>query len=253
MYDFKDRVVVVTGAAQGIGREVALGFAESGADVACIDLLPDKTESIAEEIRSLGRRALALPTDVTVEDQMQQSVNAIVNKLGAPDAAFNAAGISGGGTSSEDFDIDSFRRNVDVNLTGIMISCKHIGAAMLERGAGSICNVASMSGVIVNRGLVQPDYNSAKAGVAHLTKCLAVEWAERGVRVNSLSPGYVETPLTVTHSSWPELKEQFLSEVPMRRIAKPQDMVGPALFIASEASGYMTGHDLVVDGGFTCW
>ena len=141
---------------------------------------------------------------------------------------------------------------IDVDLTGAFLSCQAEARAMLPRERGAIINIASMSGVIVNRGLLQAHYNSAKAGVIHLTKSLAMEWAERGIRVNAISPGYTLTPM----NRRPEVAEQlvaFAADTPVQRIAAVDEMVGPAVFLASQASSFVTGTNLLVDGGFCCW
>jgi NAD(P)-dependent dehydrogenase (short-subunit alcohol dehydrogenase family) len=141
---------------------------------------------------------------------------------------------------------------IDINLTGAFLSCQAEARAMLEHGRGSIINIASMSGVIVNRGLKQVQYNTSKAGVIHMSRSLAMEWVDRGIRVNSISPGYTATPMNTR----PEMVHQtklFEEQTPMARMASVDEMVGPAIFLASQASSYCTGLDLLVDGGFCCW
>lgn len=141
---------------------------------------------------------------------------------------------------------------LDINLTGIFLSCQAQAAVMLPRGKGAIVNIASMSGSIVNRGLLQAHYNASKAGVIHLSKSLAMEWANKGLRVNCISPGYTATPM----NSRPEVAEQvkiFEQTTPMGRMASVEEMVGPAVFLVSQASSFCTGVDLLVDGGFVCW
>jgi NAD(P)-dependent dehydrogenase (short-subunit alcohol dehydrogenase family) len=149
-------------------------------------------------------------------------------------------------------DLDQWRRVLDVNVTGLFLSCQAQSRAMLGHGQGSIVNIASMSGSIVNRGLLQAHYNASKAAVIHLSKSLAMEWASRGVRVNSISPGYTATPM----NSRPEVAEQvkqFEADTPLGRMATVDELVGPAVFLLSDAASFCTGVDLLVDGGFTCW
>ena len=149
-------------------------------------------------------------------------------------------------------ELDQWQTMMDINLTGLFLSCQAEARAMLARGKGSIVNIASMSGVIVNRGLKQVHYNTSKAGVIHLTKSLAMEWVDRGIRVNAISPGYTATPMNTR----PEMVHQtklFEEQTPMGRMASVDEMVGPAIFLASDASSYCTGIDLLVDGGFCCW
>ncbi|HXW81145.1 MAG TPA: SDR family oxidoreductase, partial [Acidimicrobiales bacterium] len=165
--------------------------------------------------------------------------------------AVNAAGV-GHNAPAEDLTVDDWQRVIDVDLTGVFRSCRAEGQVMLARQRGSIINIASISGTIVNRGICQAHYNSAKAGVIQLTKSLAMEWAARGVRVNSISPGYTLTAMTQRPEAQERL-DQFVSDTPLGRMAVPRDMVGPAVFLASSASSYCTGLDLIVDGGAVCW
>lgn len=170
---------------------------------------------------------------------------------GALAVAVNCAGIAHA-APAEELPLAQWQRVIDINLTGVFLSCQAEARAMLPQRRGSIINIASMSGVIVNRGLTQAHYNSSKAGVIHLTKSLAMEWSDRGVRVNSISPGYTLTPM----NKRPEVAEQlkaFAADTPLGRIAGVEDMVGPAVFLASTASTFCTGVDLLVDGGFVCW
>ena len=148
--------------------------------------------------------------------------------------------------------LDQWQNMIDINLTGIFLSCQAEARVMLTRKRGAIVNIASMSGSIVNRGLLQAHYNTSKAGVIHLSKSLAMEWVERGIRVNVISPGYTLTPMNLR----PEVAEQrkiFERETPMGRMATVEEMVGPAIFLLSSAASFVTGVDLLVDGGFECW
>lgn len=147
---------------------------------------------------------------------------------------------------------EQWQRVIDINLTGVWNSCKAEAELMVENGGGSIINIASMSGIIVNRGLEQAHYNSSKAGVIHLSKSLAMEWVSKGIRVNSISPGYTATPMN-TRPEMVHQTREFESQTPIQRMAKVEEMAGPALFLASDAASFCTGVDLVVDGGFVCW
>ena len=165
--------------------------------------------------------------------------------------AVNNAGI-GGAAAADSMPLDTWQHVYDVNVTGVFLSCQAEARVMLPRGNGSIINIASMSGSIVNRDLQQAHYNSSKAAVIHMSKSLAMEWAGRGLRVNVVSPGYTLTPM----NKRPEVIEQvkiFERDTPMGRMAAPEEMVGPTVFLASRASSFVTGVDLIVDGGFVCW
>lgn len=246
------QMAFVTGAGSGIGQGIAIGLARAGADVACIDLATStgQDETVAQ-IEAMGRRALRLTGDVTDATALRAALEQVVAQFGGLDVAVNCAGIAHA-TPAEDLSLERWQRVIDVNLTGVFLSCQAEARVMLPRGRGSIINIASMSGVIVNRGLNQAHYNSSKAGVIHLTKSLAMEWSDRGLRVNSISPGYTLTPM----NKRPEVAEQlkaFAADTPMGRVASVDDMVGPAIFLASAASAFCTGTDLIVDGGFVCW
>jgi NAD(P)-dependent dehydrogenase (short-subunit alcohol dehydrogenase family) len=244
-------VAFVTGAGSGIGQRLAVAFAEAGADVACFDRDHAAARQTAGEIGATGRQAAAFSGDVTDAAAVSAAVAETVDALGPPSIGCNCAGIAGA-TAAEEMDPTDFRRVVDVNLTGVFLSCQAEAKVMLANGGGSIINVASMSGTIVNRGLLQAHYNSSKAAVIHLSKSLAMEWARGGIRVNALSPGYTMTPM----NSRPEVADRLVAyaeDTPLHRIAEVDDMAGPAVFLASGASRFCTGLDLIVDGGYVCW
>lgn len=246
-----DQTALVTGAASGIGRQVAIGLAEAGAHVACVDLPGPGLDDVVGEIHNLDRRGLALPADVTDPAGLSGAVQQTESKLGSLTLAVNSAGIANA-APAEQMDVAQWQQVLNVNLTGVFLSCQAEARAMLSRGRGAIVNIASMSGSIVNRGLLQAHYNSSKAAVVHLTKSLAMEWASRGVRVNAISPGYTATPM----NRRPEVADQvqrFVADTPLGRMASVEELVGPTVFLLSEAASFCTGVDLLVDGGFSCW
>ena len=251
--DFRldDRAALVTGAASGIGRRIAVGLAEAGASVACLDLPSPALEAVAAEIRQLGRLALALPGDVTRPDDLAHAVDHIQEVFGPLTLAVNSAGIADA-APAEEMGLAQWQRVIDINVTGVFLSCQAEARAMLSHGRGSIVNIASMSGSIVNRGLLQAHYNASKAAVAHLTKSLAMEWAGRGVRVNAVSPGYTATPMNRRPEVADQVK-QFEADTPLGRMASVDELLGPVVFLLSDAASFCTGVDLLVDGGFTCW
>ena len=188
---------------------------------------------------------------MTEPDSLAEAVRRTEAELGPLSLAVNSAGIANA-APAEEMSLAQWQRVVDVDLTGVFLSCQAEGRAMLRHGGGAIVNIASMSGSIVNRGLLQAHYNAAKAGVVHLTKSLAMEWADRRIRVNAISPGYTATPMNTR----PEVAEQvqiFEAETPLGRMATVDEIVGPAVFLLSDAASFCTGVDLLVDGGFTCW
>lgn len=252
LFDLGGRVAIVTGAGSGIGQRIALGLAQCGADVACLDRRTDGgLAETAAMIEGAGRRALTLAADVTDAAALADAVAETEGKLGALGIAVNAAGIANANPAEEMVE-DQYQTLMDINLKGVFLSCQAEARAMLAHGKGSIINIASMSGVIVNRGLSQAHYNASKAGVIHMSKSLAMEWVGRGIRVNSISPGYTATPMNTRPEMVHQTKE-FEAQTPMGRMASVNEMVGPAVFLASDAASFCTGVDLLVDGGFCCW
>jgi NAD(P)-dependent dehydrogenase (short-subunit alcohol dehydrogenase family) len=246
-----DQVALVTGASSGIGRAIAVGLAESGADVGCVDLPGSDLDGTVAAIDAAGRRAVAAPADVTDAASVGAAVEAVEAGLGPLRLAVNSAGIANA-APAEEMPLEQFQKVLDVNVTGVFLSAQAEGRVLLRNGGGAIVNIASMSGTIVNRGLLQAHYNASKAAVIHMSKSLAMEWAARGIRVNSISPGYTATPMNLR----PEVAEQvkqFEADTPLGRMAQPDELVGPAVFLLSDAASFCTGIDLVVDGGFVCW
>ncbi len=243
------RTALVTGGGQGIGQALAHALAEAGADVAVLDLNASTARAVADEIAALGRRSLALTGDVTSRQDVDRAVSAILAAWGRLDIGVNNAGI-GSWADAESMPEETWDRVIAVNLKGVFLCAQAEGRAMLRQGYGKIVNTASMSASIVNRPQNQVGYNASKAGVVHLTRSLAAEWASRGVRVNCISPGYTRTALVgqVAH-----LVPGWLKDIPMGRMAEVTDLQGAVVFLSSEASDYVTGHDLVIDGGFTLW
>lgn len=252
LFSLSGRVAFVTGAGSGIGQRIAVGLAEAGADVGCFDIEASAgLHDTVARIEALGRRAAALRGDVTDETTIGRAVASVQETLGPLTMAVNCAGIANA-APAEEMPRAQWQRMFDVNVTGLFLSCQAEARAMLANGEGSIVNIASMSGVIVNRGLMQAHYNASKAAVIHLSKSLAMEWVERGVRVNSISPGYTATPMNTR----PEMVHQtrlFEEQTPMGRMAGVDELVGPAIFLSSKAASFCTGIDLLVDGGFCCW
>jgi NAD(P)-dependent dehydrogenase (short-subunit alcohol dehydrogenase family) len=239
-FDLTGRVAFVTGAGRGIGREIARTLAEAGADVVA-----------AEDVRQRGRRSLALTVDVADSGQVDAAVERALGEFGRIDILVNSAGVARHGASEESSDHE-WRRIVEVNLDGTYFCCRAVGRHMLERGSGAIVNIASMSGSIVNVPQPQAAYNASKAGVIQLTRSLASEWASRGVRVNSVSPGYIATAMTeLGLKPHPDWRETWLAMTPLGRMGRPVDVAYAVWYLASDAAAFATGTDLIVDGGYT--
>lgn len=248
LFGLKGKVAIVTGGGRGIGQTVAYGLAKAGAEVAI--LCRSGADETVNMIKEAGGEAYWVKTDVTKEEEVDAALSVILERSDSIDIVFNNAGICMHQTSLETT-IEEFREVIDVNLTGQFILARAAGKIMMEhRILGSIINMASMSGTIVNIPQMQCSYNSSKAAVIHMTKSLAVEWAQKKIRVNCISPGYVATPMSIDTAQ--ELKDAWTELIPMNRFAKPEELMTAILYLASDASSYTTGSDVVIDGAYTC-
>lgn len=240
--DLEGGFVVVTGGGRGIGLATVRRFIGQGARVVVLDL--EGGENADAEF---------IEVDVTDAAAVASAADELTARLGAPDVVLNAAGIVRS-ASAEDMSAEDWMRVIDVNLSGTFHVCQAFGRHMLAAGRGTIVNIASMSGSVSNFPQKQVSYNASKAGVVHLTKTLAGEWADRGVRVNSVSPGYIATDLTAALlDREPELGEVWRQRTPNGRLGTPDEVASIILFLSSEASSLMTGSDVIADGGYTVW
>lgn len=249
------RVALVTGAGQGIGRGFAHALGEAGAKVAIVDLARETAERVVAELTAKGLEAMAYAADVTDVAQVNAMVDAVVAQWGRLDVGVNNAGM-GQWVNAEEASEADWDRMLDLNLKAVFFCAQAEAKVMLAQGYGKIINTASMSGSIVNWPQNQTTYNISKAGVIHLTRSLAAEWASRGVRVNCISPGYAQTALVEKLLATPigrEMAPHWLARTPMDRMAQVTDLQGVVVYLASEASDYMTGADVVIDGGYSAW
>ncbi|WP_206475641.1 SDR family oxidoreductase [Microbacterium sp. KRD172] len=241
--DLKGKLIVATGGGRGIGLATVRRFLAQGARVVVLDLANGDVDLEAEFVE----------VDVTDAGAVAHAADELVARLGTPDVVLNAAGIVRS-ASAEDMSAEDWTRVIDVNLSGTFHVCQAFGRHMLAAGRGAIVNIASMSGSVSNFPQKQVSYNASKAGVMHLTKTLAGEWADRGVRVNSVSPGYIATDLTAALlEREPELGEIWRERTPTGRLGTPDEVASIILFLASDASSLMTGSDVMADGGYTVW
>ena len=249
------RVALVTGGGQGIGRAFCHALGEAGASVAVVDRDGGCAEQVAGELSRKGIEAIAVVADVTDEEQVRKMIGTVIGRWGRLTIGVNNAGI-GNWTDAAKVSRDNWRTVMRLNLDAVFFCAQAQAGVMFEQRYGKIINTASMSAHIVNTPQHQVAYNTSKAGVVHLTRTLAAEWAECGVRVNSISPGYTRTALVEKLLATPEGKrmmEHWIPLIPMKRMAQVSDMQGAVVYLASEASDYMTGADLLIDGGYCAY
>lgn len=245
LFKLDGKVALVTGGGQGFGRGYALALAEAGADVAVADLNEKTGRSVVKEIEALGRRSIFVETDVTSEGQVNAMVDTTVKKLGDLDIGVNNAG-GGRMGPAETYKVEDWDFVMNLNLKSVFLCCKAEAQVMIKKLRGKIINTASMSGTIANAGI---SYNTSKAGVVMLTKTLAAEWGKYNINVNSISPSYALTPML--RRTPKERRDKMRSLHPMGWFERPEDLYGTIVYLASDASNYVTGRDIMVDGGHT--
>lgn len=245
--DLTGRTAVVIGATSGIGRAIALGLADAGADVVPTGRRAKLAKEAAREVEARGRRSLTITADVSDTDSIQALADATIEKFGKVDILVNAAGRSVRRPTLEVTDAE-WEEIMDTNLTGMLRACRAFGPHMIERRYGRIINIGSLTSVVALHEVAA--YGASKAGVAALTKSLAVEWAPHGVCVNAILPGVFRTALNEGLLDGTDRGRELLLRTPMRRFGVPEEVAGAAVFLASEAASFVTGHLLAVDGGF---
>jgi len=248
-YDLTGRTAVVTGGGQGIGFACAQALGEAGARVVIAEKIAERAGNAVAQLAALNIDAVGETIDVTES----ASVEALAEKFGDTAILVNNAGIALSNVRAEDTSDAHWRLHMAVNLDGVFYCCRSFGKRMLANGRGSIVNIGSMSGFIVNKPQEQAFYNASKAAVHHLTKSLAAEWGTRGVRVNAVAPTYIETPLTKFGMENKAMADIWLEMTPMGRVGQPEEIASVVLFLASDASSLLTGSIVVADGGYTCW
>jgi NAD(P)-dependent dehydrogenase (short-subunit alcohol dehydrogenase family) len=241
------KIVLVTGSSRGLGKEIALGFAQYGASLVLADIAyPEETE---EEIKGAGARCIAVRTDISNEAEVKKLSQEIMSEFGRVDTLINNAGITQlSYTPTEELPVEEWDQVMGINLRGTFLCCKYAGRSMIKTGGGSIVNIASTAGITgVPRA---PAYCASKAGVILLTKSLALEWAQHDIRVNAIAPHYLETELTKGLRDSDKVYDALTKQIPLKRFGKTWELFGAALFLASDASSYVTGAVIPVDGGY---
>jgi len=245
-FSLKDKVALVTGGSRGIGRAIALGFAEAGADVVVSSRKLEDLEKVAKEIEEKGRKSLALACHIGRKEEIEALVERVVKELGRIDILVNNAATNPVFGPILDIEERAWDKIMEVNLKGYFFVSLAVGRVMMKQKGGSIINLASTAGIKPSPMLGA--YSISKAGVIMLTKVLATEWAAFNIRVNALAPGLVETRFSKALWGNPEILKEALKDVPLGRVAQPEEMVGAALYLASEAGSYVTGETLVLNG-----
>jgi 2-dehydro-3-deoxy-D-gluconate 5-dehydrogenase len=249
LFDLTGQSGVVTGAARGLGRAGAVGLATYGADVAVIDLDRERCADTVAEIKALGRRAIAYGCDVADESAVRATVEQIYRDFGRIDILVNIAGITARVPTVE-IEPATVRRLMEVNYCGIFWMCKEVGKIMLAQGGGSIVNMSALGGGFLGTGRGNAAYSSTKGAIGSLTKELACEWGDKGIRVNAVAPCWFQTDMNATSIfANKRFMEQVMTKLPMHRIGQPHELIGPIVFLASKASSMITGLVLPVDGG----
>ena len=249
-FSLKGKVAVVTGGNRGIGRAIAGGFAEAGATVVIAARNEKKSAEAATEIEASGGRAIAVTSDVSDRAQLERMIDTVTSDVGPIDVLVNNAGI-GFHADALTLEDSEWNRLFGINLEGVWMTSQIVGRGMTQRRSGSIINIGSISGLIINRPQWHSPYGISKAAVHQLTRSLAAEWSQYGVRVNAIAPGYVKTEIASTE--YQEYRRYWKDEVPMQRYGSPDEIAPAALYLASDASSFMTGEVMVIDGGYTLY
>jgi NAD(P)-dependent dehydrogenase (short-subunit alcohol dehydrogenase family) len=251
LFDLTGRVAIVSGGSMGLGLQMAEGLAEMGANLVLCARKKERCEQAAEALRSLGVQALALECDVRDKASIQRVIEETLARFGRIDILINNAGVSWG-AKVEDMTLEQWDKVLSTNLTGTFLFCQATGKAMVAQGSGKIVNIASVAGLQGSSAELQAvGYQASKGGVIAFTKDLACKWAPHNIQVNAIAPGWF--PTHMSERVIEQRKDVLLEKIPLRRFGSDHDLKGAAVFLASDASSYVTGHVLIVDGGQTAW
>ena len=250
-FDLSNKVAIVTGGGQGIGKAIALALAEAGANLAIVDINLETALEVSENIKQLGRSSIAIKCDVSIYEQVMKMKEDVIKKFGRIDLLVNNAGIDAPPVPLEEMPLESWNKVMNVNLTSVFICSQIVGQQFIKQKKGCIINISSMTGLIINKGIYVGPYAASKAGVILLTKALANDWAIYNIRVNNIAPGYIRSPMTKSFMEDEKLYKESIELIPMKRMGETFEIGAAAVFLASDASSYITGHTLLVDGGYT--
>jgi NAD(P)-dependent dehydrogenase (short-subunit alcohol dehydrogenase family) len=249
LFNLSGKVGMVTGGSRGIGKTLALALADAGADVIVTDVLAHQGEEVVQEIKKKKKNSLFIKVDLSQKREIEKIVSEIMKHFGRIDILINNAAINIF-SPAEEFSLEDWNKVLSVNLTAVFLCAQAVGKVMIEQKRGKIINIASVGGMTgTYRKAIA--YDSSKAGVINLTRSLAVEWGKYHINVNAIAPGMIETDLTRKRLEDKEFYDYFMKRVPLGKIGQPDDLVGPVLFLSSEASDWMTGQTIVLDGGQT--
>jgi NAD(P)-dependent dehydrogenase (short-subunit alcohol dehydrogenase family) len=248
MFELTGKTAIVTGASRGIGKAIAKGFAKAGADLILVSRNLSALERVAKEIEDTGRKAHPMAVDIGNPEEIQSAIGTMMKIFPRIDILVNNAGISPILKKAEEMDLKAWEEILRVNLTGTFLFCQTVGKVMIQQGGGKIINMVSVGAVV---GFPrQIAYCATKGGILQLTKVLAIEWARHNIQVNAIGPAYLETELTKGMRESKIISENLLQRTPMGRFGKPEEIVGAAIYLASDTSSYVTGQTLFVDGGW---
>ncbi|TET84559.1 MAG: glucose 1-dehydrogenase [Anaerolineales bacterium] len=249
IFDLSDHVAIVTGASSGLGVWFSRGLAEAGSNVVLAARRVERLESLASELKNLGVRALAVPTDVTKEDQVQNLVDATLVEFGRIDVLVNNAGGESEEASIDTMPMELVRQTFELNVFGVWHCCKLAGHVMLEQGDGKIINIASVLGLTASRDVDSAAYCASKGAIINFSRELAFKWAKQGVKVHCVAPGWFPTELTASVFENPKLEKEAIDTIPLGRVGGEDDIKGLIVFLASPASDFLLGHPIIFDGG----
>lgn len=247
LFNLENKVAIVTGGNRGLGRAMALALAEAGANVVIVGRDGEKNQQVVSEVQEIGRKAISLSTDLRDVDAIGQMITTVAEGFGRLDILVNNAGVSHTGRALEVTEKD-WDKVMDLNVKSLFFSCQAAAKVMKEQGSGKIINLASVAGAVGDLGISA--YTASKSAVINLTRSLALEWVRYGIQVNAIGPAYIETDMNTEELANPKVRGKIIGKTPMQRLGEPEELAGTVILLASDASSYITGQTIFVDGGW---